>query len=575
MAVERLRRSALKGTPSAELELSERGCPEGGTRALFEETEGANLQGEEDMYNHAAGQSSAFDSDSDGEDLEVERQARELDAERARLEAEDAEERMQQERGDLAPDNEDNMGIEEEAELEATPDVEAMLRRIHDTVKRLENFKTLTEDQKRESPRSKYNEQLIEDCATYYGYLPFLIGKFLDIFSPSQTVEFLQANETDRPVTIRANTLKTRRKDLQMSLRNRGMRVEAMDKWTKVGMVVYQSPVPIGATPEYLAGHYIIQSAASLLPVMALAPESGERILDMCAAPGGKSSHIAALMKNTGVLFANDLKRERLRALNANLHRLGAQNAAVISYDGRQLPTVFKGFDRVLLDAPCTGLGVIAKDPGVKLTRDEVQLLKLSHLQRELLVAAVDCVDANSETGGVIVYSTCSISIEENEAVVDYVLKKRCVKLEPTTLAFGVPGFVRFKEHRFHPSMALTRRFYPHTHNMDGFFVARFKKVCRNPNRRPLSVQIRMLKAPAHPAETRFDGLSKQSKANTAGWQLPHFAEATCVLWVSFYLPRFTLRTRLNCVTVCISEQMQHVCLRCCSLLSGRVNANS
>lgn len=96
----------------------------------------------------------------------------------------------------------------------------------------------------------------------------------------------------------------------------------------------------MGATPEYLAGHYIIQGASSFLPVMALEPKENERILDMSAAPGGKSSHIAALMKNTGVLFANDLNQERLKAVIGNFHRLGIVNSVICSYDGRKIPSV-------------------------------------------------------------------------------------------------------------------------------------------------------------------------------------------------------------------------------------------
>ena len=107
-------------------------------------------------------------------------------------------------------------------------------------------------------------------------------------------------------MTIRSNPLKTRRGELARSLINRGMNVDPAAKWTKVGLVVYDSQVPVGATPEYLAGHYIIQGLCSFLPVMALAPQPNERVLDMCSAPGGKTTHIASLMRNTGVLFAND-----------------------------------------------------------------------------------------------------------------------------------------------------------------------------------------------------------------------------------------------------------------------------
>ena len=146
-----------------------------------------------------------------------------------------------------------------------------------------------------------------------------------------------------------------------------------MGKWSKVGLVVYSSQVPLGATPEYLAGHYILQGASSMLPVMALAPQENERILDMASAPGGKTTHIAALMRNTGLLYANDANRDRSKAVVGNLHRLGVTNTVVCSYDGRKLEKIMKGFDRVLLDAPCSGTGVIAKDPSVK-TKKDVQV---------------------------------------------------------------------------------------------------------------------------------------------------------------------------------------------------------
>jgi len=328
-----------------------------------------------------------------------------------------------------------------------------------------------------------YMEQLKTDLAAYYGYIPELIEKFLELFSPNECVELIMANEAPRPITIRANTLKTRRQDLKQTLTNRGVSLDSVGDWSKVGLKVFESQIPVGATPEYLAGHYILQSAASFLPVMALAAKPGERIVDMCASPGGKTTYIAALMKNSGMLVANDLNKKRLPALTANIHRLGVRNATVTNFDGRKMGKHFSKLDRILLDAPCSGTGVISKDPSVKLQKTNKDIQKCSHLQKELILHAIDMIDANSKTGGYLVYSTCSITVEENEDVVDYALRQRHVKLVTTGLQFGVPGMCRFRGKTYHPSLDRTRRYYPHVHNMDGFYVAKLKKYANGVKR--------------------------------------------------------------------------------------------
>ena len=188
-------------------------------------------------------------------------------------------------------------------------------------------------------------------------------------FSLWQAIEFFEANDTPRPVTIRANTLRTRRRDLAQALINRGVHLEPVGPWSKVGLQVFESSVPIGATPEYLAGHYMLQAASSFLPCIALAPQPGERVLDMASAPGGKSTYLSALMQNTGTVFANDSNKARVKSLTANIHRLGCKNVVVCHYDGRMFPKVMGGFDRVLLDSPCSGTGVISKDPSVKVNK--------------------------------------------------------------------------------------------------------------------------------------------------------------------------------------------------------------
>ena len=242
--------------------------------------------------------------------------------------------------------------------------------RIRENIKVLSNFKSLRSDDR---SRTDYVDELKNDLCSAYDYNRSLIDLIMDLFAPSEALEFIEANENQRPLTIRTNTLKTKRKDLAKTLIQRGVNLDPVAEWSKVGLKIYDSQVPIGATPEYLSGHYILQSASSFLPVMALAPQPGEKVLDMAAAPGGKTTYIAQLMKNQGVLVANDLKKERIKSLNANLHRLGVQNAVVINYDGRKLPKMYQKYDRVLLDAPCSGIGVISRDPSIKVQKVRIQ----------------------------------------------------------------------------------------------------------------------------------------------------------------------------------------------------------
>merc|ERR1719290_793084 len=453
---------------------------EGGDIFNEKESDDDEPGGDDNLDDDELGSDSDDDDDDDddedtGDTLKIEKDSKKLEKKQQKILAEaDAEMKMnfaQTEKFTLPS------GQEIEKESSQAPDLQIIQARIRDVIQVLQDFKNRREEGR---DRASYLDCMKRDLCSYYSYNEFMIDKFMQLFPLGELLEVLEANEVQRPVTIRTNSLKTRRRDLAQALINRGVNLDPVGKWSKVGLVVYSASVPLGATPEYLAGHYILQGASSLLPVMALAPQEGERILDMAAAPGGKTTHIAALLKNTGMVMANDANRTRCKAVVGNLHRLGITNTVVCSHDGRHFPKVMSGFDRVLLDAPCSGSGVISKDPSAKTSKDTQDIHLCSHLQKELILAAIDCLDHKSKTGGYLVYSTCSILPEENENVVDYVLRKRHVKLVPTGLDFGVEGFTKYREKRYHPTMNLCKRYYPHTHNMDGFFVAKIKKLSNN-----------------------------------------------------------------------------------------------
>lgn len=362
------------------------------------------------------------------------------------------------------------------------PDLQLIRSRMTETIRVLSNFSTLAEPGK---SRSAYTDQLLRDICIYYGYNEFLASKLFALFSPSEAFAFFEANETSRPVVLRTNTLRTNRRSLATALINRGVRLQPVGKWSKVGLQVFETSVPLGATPEYLAGHYILQAASSFLPVMALAPQPGERILDMAAAPGGKTTYISALMRNTGAVFANDANRKRSKGLIGNVHRMGVKNTIICNYDAQKaFPKILGGFDRILLDAPCSGTGVIGKDASVKTSKNERDFQLLPHMQKQLIIAAIDSVDHNSKTGGYVVYSTCSVTVEENEQVVQYALRKRPnVKIVDTEIqdGFGTEGFKSFEGKKFDENMNKTRRWYPHKENVDGFFVCKLKKIGPTP----------------------------------------------------------------------------------------------
>lgn len=258
------------------------------------------------VYDSDVQETARFSDDDDASDAEEKLTAANIEGLSRKLESAQEEEANQaaQELQDAALQTNistepDDHSDPQSRSAQLAPDLQLLRTRITDTIRILDNFSTLRDPTR---SRSSYTSQLLEDICIYYGYSPFLAEKLFSLFTPSEAFAFFESNETPRPLVIRTNTLRTSRRTLAQALINRGVTLEPVGKWSKVGLQIFESQVPLGATPEYLAGHYILQAASSFLPVMALAPQENERILEMAAAPGGKSTYISALMKNTGSL---------------------------------------------------------------------------------------------------------------------------------------------------------------------------------------------------------------------------------------------------------------------------------
>ncbi len=306
---------------------------------------------------------------------------------------------------------------------------------------------------------------MIRSLAKKYGYKQETIQRYAELFK-EDTEAFLQACEAESKTYIRVNTLKISQPHLEKRLQKRGIHVREVEG----GLLIEESPFSISSTPEYLLGYFYIQGIAEMQIAPLVEPE--DTVIDMCAAPGGKTTHLAQLMRNKGVVLALDVNKEKIKALKANIHRLGVRNTIIYSMSA--LDFSYKS-ERILLDAPCTGSGIIRKDPSRKYSRGVTDIKFCSQLQKDLLKKGIE----NLEDNGALVYSTCSLEPEENEMVIDWALHNFPVGLERIDFSVnGIPavrGFVEFFGRKLHKDVGLSRRILPHLHDCNGMFVAKLR----------------------------------------------------------------------------------------------------
>jgi len=280
-----------------------------------------------------------------------------------------------------------------------------------------------------------------------------------------ETFKICAFNNQIPPLVLRTNTLKTDRENLIEQLKKKGLNPSACS-FSEEGILL-KDPPPISELPFLKEGLYAIQDEASQLVTSILDPKPGEKILDACAAPGGKTTHMAQRMKNEGEIYALDLSREKLDLIQGGCVRLGIKIVRPLKGDAALALPIPKGakFDRVLADVPCSGFGTLRRNPDLKWRRAEEDLGRLSQLQSSVL----SNVSKYVKKRGLLVYSTCTVFHEENEDVVKRFLDKcpefRLDQIEPilpeTSRPFMDRGY--FKT-------------YPPRAEMDGFFIARLMK---------------------------------------------------------------------------------------------------
>ncbi len=299
-----------------------------------------------------------------------------------------------------------------------------------------------------------------------------MIERYVQFLGLDETLKLLKANEQPLIPSIRVNTLKISILELKKRLEKKGNELKPIE-WVPYGFNVVKESFNLGSSHEFLQGYYYLQNIASMLSAIILDPKPNDVVIDMCAAPGSKSTHLAQLMVNKGTLILVEKNLNRIPALEVNLRRMGINNSIVLNMDAINLSNTNVKGDKILLDAPCTGEGLIRQDPSRKKSKRMKDIEKMASIQKRLLTTGLKALNS----GGMLLYCTCSIAPEENELVVDEVLNKsNNFKIVEISKNYGVKGLTKVFGVNLSEDLKFSQRLYPHLHNTIGFYYCLIKK---------------------------------------------------------------------------------------------------
>ena len=302
-----------------------------------------------------------------------------------------------------------------------------------------------------------------------YSHPLWMVQRWLNNMGYEEAEAFCSAGNTIPPMTVRTNTLRLSRNELKKKLEQEGVET-AECLYAPEGLELKLSKRLLDLS-SFREGLFQVQGEASMLVAPLLNPQPGESVLDLCSAPGGKTVHLASLMQNRGGIIAADLYPHRLKLVQGAARKHGARIIQTEKLDGRSLPADKReNFQRILLDVPCSGHGVIRRKADLKWRRKPEDIASLSLLQLQLLEEAFKAL----QPGGVLLYSACTIEPEETAGVIEQFLKEEPLA-QPAMLSPLLPEKLKSEE-----KIPGRIKFWPHKHNLDGFFMARIRK--KSPN---------------------------------------------------------------------------------------------